>query len=161
MPGGKILSPQIAPSSHTGNPNAENSEKHNTTLPASWTNGPDQTFTIGTKPGLQFDITELKVKAKSRIKLVFINNDDMLHNFVITQPGDVADKVGRMAMEMGLKGPELQYVPLSEHVLFHTSLLQPESREAIYFEAPAAGIYTYLCTYPGHYLIMRGKMIVE
>jgi azurin len=161
VPGGKILSAQITLSPNARKSDLENSTKHNTTLPTSWTNGPDQTLTIGTKPGLQFDVTELKIKAKSKIKLVFVNNDDMLHNLVITQPGDVADKVGRMAMEMGLKGPELQYVPLSEHVLFHTSLLQPQSREAIYFEAPAAGIYSYLCTYPGHYLIMRGRMIVE
>lgn len=161
VPGGKLSGTQDTSSSKTDNTNLENSEKHRTTLPPSWTAGADQTITIGTKPGLQFDITELKIKAKSKIKLVFENNDDMLHNFVITQPGDFADKVGRMAMEMGLKGPELQYIPLSESVLFHTSLLQPQSRETIYFEAPAAGIYPYLCTYPGHYLIMRGRMIVE
>lgn len=161
VPGGKILGAVTTAHQGGNKSDPENSAKHITTLPASWTNGPDQTITIGTRPGLQFDITELKVKAGSKIALVFNNNDDMLHNLVVTQPGDVVDKVGRMAMEMGLKGPELQYVPLSDHVLFHTSLLQPESRETIYFEAPKAGIYPYVCTFPGHYMIMRGRMIVE
>ena len=130
-------------------------------MPASWTNGPDETLTIGTKPGMQYDITEIRVKAGSKVALTFNNNDDMLHNLVITLPGDAVDKVGKMALEMGLKGQELHWVPLSEQVLFHTGLLQPETRETIYFEAPEAGTYPFVCTFPGHYLVMRGKLIVD
>lgn len=161
VPGGKIVG-SMAPAQAAGAERTkEDSTKHITRMPATWADGPDQTLTIGTKPGLQFDITELKVKSGSKIELIFSNNDDMLHNLVITQPGDVVDKVGKMAMEMGLKGPDLQYVPVSDQVLFHTSLLQPDSREAIYFEAPAPGVYPFVCTFPGHYLVMRGRMIVE
>jgi azurin len=130
-------------------------------MPATWTNGPDQSVIVATKPGLQFDIEEIKVKAGSKVALTFNNNDDMLHNLVITIPGDAIEKVGRMALEMGLKGPEMNWVPVSEQVLFHTGLLQPETKETIYFEAPKAGVYPFVCTFPGHYLVMRGKLIVD
>lgn len=160
VPGGKI---DATSDSHSvANKNTdEGSTKRTTAMPVTWTNGPDESLTIGTKPGLQFDISEIRVKAGTRIALTFNNEDDMLHNLVITLPGDAIDKVGKMALEMGLKGPEMNWVPVSEQVLFHTGLLQPETRETIYFEAPKAGIYPFVCTFPGHYLVMRGKLIVE
>jgi len=42
---------------------------------------------MGTIPGLKFDTTLVTVKAGSRVRLVFRNGDDMLHNFVICAPG--------------------------------------------------------------------------
>jgi azurin/glucose/arabinose dehydrogenase len=160
VPGGKI-SHGSATSQQVASKEAGDSPKHPTTRPASWEGADVQALTVGTKPGLQFDVAEIKVKAGSKIALTFNNNDDMLHNMVLTIPGDAVDKVGKMALEMGLKGPEMNWVPVSEQVLFHTSLLQPDSRETIYFEAPAAGVYPFICTFPGHYLVMRGKLIVE
>jgi uncharacterized cupredoxin-like copper-binding protein len=130
------------------------------TMPASWTKGPDQTISIGTKPGLKFDQEKLEVKAGSRIKLVFNNNDDMLHNFVVVQPG-TAVEVGNMAIKLGLDGPNMHYIPKTEKVLYHTNLLQPETAESIYFTAPATpGEYTYVCTFPGHAYVMQGILKV-
>lgn len=136
------------------------SAKRVTTLPASWTNGPDQVITLGTKPGLKFDTEEIQVKAGSRIRIIFNNNDDMLHNLVITKPGK-ANSVGEAGLKLGLKGPEMNYVPVSSDVLFHTNLLQPESNESIYFVAPKEeGNYQYVCTFPGHYSLMQGRLKV-
>ncbi|TDB66097.1 auracyanin family protein [Arundinibacter roseus] len=136
------------------------SAKRVTTQPATWTNGPDQVITIGTKPGLKFDLAEVRVKAGSKVKFIFNNNDDMLHNCVITLPG-AANTVGEAALNMGLKGAELNYIPDRNEVLFHTGLMQPESSEALYFVAPAkTGDYQYVCTFPGHHTLMQGKMKV-
>ena len=161
VPGGRISSGSSHSQHVSIDSAAENNTKRVRKVPVSWTNGPDATLTIGTRPGMQYDITEIRVKAGSKVALTFNNDDDMLHNLVITLPGDAVDKVGKMALEMGLKGQELHWVPLSEQVLFHTGLLQPETRETIYFEAPEAGTYPFVCTFPGHYLVMRGKLIVE
>jgi azurin/glucose/arabinose dehydrogenase len=129
-------------------------------MPADWTNGPDQVITIGTIPGLKFDISQIQVKAGSRIKLIFNNNDDMLHNLVITKPGTVAT-VGEAGLRLGLKGTELHYVPKTNDVLFHTNIIEPEKSEAIYFTAPKqTGTYNYVCTFPGHYMLMQGKLNV-
>ncbi|MFC5411950.1 plastocyanin/azurin family copper-binding protein [Larkinella bovis] len=136
--------------------------KRITKQPASWLYGPDISLTVGTKPGLQFDIPELKVKPGNKVELIFNNNDDMLHNLVITQPGDAVEKVGQLALNLGLKGPDFHYVPQTDLVLFHTAILQPETSEKIYFTAPdKPGIYPYVCTFPGHYAVMRGKLIVQ
>lgn len=130
------------------------------TMPADWTNGPDQTLTIGTKPGLKFDTDKLEVKAGTRIKLVFNNNDDMLHNFVVTKPG-AANAVGEAALNLNLNGPKMNYVPNSPNVLYHTNILQPESSETIYFQAPTEpGDYMFVCSFPGHYTLMQGTLKV-
>ena len=132
-----------------------------TAMPESWTDGPDRTIRLSTQPGLRFDIETLEVNAGSRIQLVFSNDDDMQHNVVIVNPG-TADQVGEEAMLLGLQGPERDYIPDNENVLYFTSVLSPGTAETIYFTAPEVpGEYTYVCTFPGHHIIMRGKLIVN
>ena len=134
--------------------------KNTSSQPKEWTTGPDRSFVIGTKPGLKYDIETITVKAGTKIKITFKNNDDMLHNLVITKPG-TADQVGLLAANMGLNGERLNYIPKSNDILFHTRILRPKESDAIYFIAPAeAGDYTYVCTFPGHYVLMRGTLRV-
>jgi len=135
--------------------------KRVTKMPADWTNGPDQEFVIGTKPGLKFDKTELVAKAGSRIKVTFNNSDDMLHNWVLVQPGDAVE-VGTAAMNLGLNAEKMNYVPHSPKVLNHTKLLQPGTTDTIYLVVPTkSGLYTYVCTFPGHFTVMQGTLKVE
>ena len=139
---------------------AAKSNKHITEQPADWTNGPDQVITLGTKPGLKFDTDKIEAKAGSRVKIVFNNNDDMLHNFVITKPG-AANTVGDLALQLNLNGPKMNYVPNTPNVLYHTNILQPESAEAIYFIAPTEpGDYQFVCTFPSHSSLMQGTFKV-
>ncbi len=131
------------------------SKKRQTTMPADWTQ-PEKILKLGTKPGLKYDVSNFEVKAGSKVRLIFNNNDDMTHNVVITAPG-AADEVGSLALKTGLKGSEMNYVPSSNKVLFHTGLLQPETSESIYFVAPSTpGEYMFVCTFPGHAAVMRG-----
>lgn len=133
--------------------------KRNNERPASW-DKVDVSITLGTQPGLQYDRTDMLVKAGSRIKWTFVNRDDMLHNLVIVQPG-TATKVGNAALELGLKGERMEYIPDSDQVLYHTGLVQPGSSETIYLYAPdKPGTYEYVCTFPGHHLVMRGVLRV-
>jgi azurin len=153
--------PPTSDESAQSEPTAEKTlPKHQTTLPEHWTDGPDRTITIGTKPGLQFNKTDLQVEAGERVKLVFRNTDDLMHNLLIVQPGTV-EPVAKTAMNMGMEGQERGYVPRSDSVLYHTSLLEPESDEAIYFTAPETpGEYPYVCTFPGHWRTMQGLLRV-
>lgn len=134
--------------------------KNVTEQPSHWSSEAEVVINIGTRPGLKYDLEEFEVVEGSKVKLVFNNSDDMLHNLVITTEGN-ADKVGKDAMNMGLQGAQLGYVSDSEDVLFNTCLLQPETSQSIYFIAPKAGEYPYVCTFPGHYLNMRGIMKVR
>lgn len=157
--------PEAEPSPETteSSSDAERSppqKKHQTEQPEAWTDGPDRTITIGTKPGLQYDKTEIRVQPGARVKLVFQNSDDLMHNLLIVRPGTV-EPVAKAAQDMGLEGQERGYVPQSENVLFHTSLLEPETTESIYFTAPnEPGDYPYVCTFPGHWRTMQGTLRV-
>lgn len=161
VPGGVLKSPQMHKMSKTGN--IIDQPKRTNEMPLNWSNGPKLKFDIGTVPGLKFDFKEIKVKRRQRIQFTLNNNDDMLHNLVIIKPGaENADKVGQMALELGLDGPDMNFVPASDLVLFHTGIVQPETSETIYFSAPKEpGEYWVLCTFPGHSYTMRAKLIVE
>ncbi|AEE52962.1 plastocyanin/azurin family copper-binding protein [Haliscomenobacter hydrossis] len=128
-------------------------------MPANW-GQPDVVLSLGTKPGLKYDQDLLSIKAGSKVKLVFNNNDDMQHNLVVTMPG-MANKVGEKGMALGLKGPEMHYVPNLGDVIAHSKILEPGTTETIYFTAPTKpGDYQFVCTYPGHYLVMQGILKV-
>lgn len=121
---------------------------------------PDQSIVIRPVNGLKYDKTNITVKAGTKVKLTFDNTDDMPHNVVITTPGS-ADEVGIAALNMGLSGERSHYVPQTNKILFYTGLLQPGRSETIYFTAPdKPGDYSFICTYPGHYLVMRGILKV-
>jgi uncharacterized cupredoxin-like copper-binding protein len=128
--------------------------------PADWQNGADMTISMATKPGLKFDKEILEIKAGSKVKLTFNNNDDMLHNLVVTAPGK-GETVGQNAMDMGLSGTNAGYIPDSKDVLFHTCLIQPETSQTIYFTAPEPGDYPFICSFPGHSFVMKGVMKVR
>lgn len=129
-------------------------------MPSSWDGQVDQSVVVGTKPGLKFDVQKLTLKAGSRVRLVFQNTDDMLHNLVIVQPNS-AIKVGEMALTLGLDGLSKQYIPDTDMVLFYTNLLEPNMNETIYFQVPEEpGEYEFVCTVPGHYFAMRGLLLV-
>lgn len=123
--------------------------------PSDWAK-PDQLIELKPLNGLKYDKTGITVKAGAKVKFTFSNTDDMPHNVVVTMPGK-ADEVGIAALNMGLSGERMHYIPQSAKVLFHTGLLQPGKTETIYFTAPSTpGNYPFVCTYPGHYLVMRG-----
>lgn len=132
-------------------------------MPLTWLNGVDEKLVLGTKPGLKYDVAELVVNANSKIELTFNNNDDMLHNVVITQRGVASvDKVGDMGAALGLDGADQNYVPDSDLVLYHTGIVEPGNAEKIYFQAPnMPGEYWIVCTFPGHAKVMRAKLIVK
>ncbi|NND06961.1 MAG: auracyanin family protein [Saprospiraceae bacterium] len=136
------------------------SSKRITSIPDSWNNVVDQTVTIGTKPGMLYDTEEVRVRAGSKIKWVFNNPDDMMHNLLIVHPGS-ADQVAAEAINLGLLGQEKGYIPNSDLVLFHTNLLVPGASDIIYFQAPTiSGAYPFVCTFPGHATFMRGVIQV-
>ena len=134
----------------------------NAKTPGDWTSDEgDKQILLGTQPGLKFDQTLLTVKAGARVRLVFKNSDDMLHNFVLCAPGR-GQAIGEAAMALALDGAAKHYVPDSADVLVHTALTLPETSDTIFFTAPTApGDYDYVCTFPGHAMLMKGILRVE
>ena len=114
---------------------------------------------------LAYDTKEFKVKAGQKVKLTFNNTHPAVpqpHNIVIAKPGTKDKLLGlAMAMAAAPEGMAKGFIPDSTDILFKTKLLQPNTTEVIEFTAPAAGDYPYLCTFPGHGMLMNGIMKVE
>ena len=123
-----------------------------------------QTVTIKTIPErLLFDLREFKVKAGAPVKLVFENPDVTPHNLLIVQPG-AADEVGMAGNEMAKlpDGMAKGFIPDSPKIMHKTKMLMQGDSETLRFKAPdQPGRYPYICTFPGHWLVMKGEMVVE
>lgn len=112
---------------------------------------------------LQFAPKELRVKAGAAVRLIFENPDLMQHNLVLVAPG-AEEEVGMLADHMATKpdGMTKHFVPESPKVLLSTVLVNPAGRVELSFAAPnQPGSYPFLCTYPGHWRVMKGVLIVE
>ena len=123
-----------------------------------------QTITVSTIPErMLFTNREFRVRAKSPVKLVFDNPDVTAHNLVIVQPG-AADEIGLAGNEMAkdAEGLKKGFVPDSPKILHATKLLNQGESQTLRFTAPEKlGRYPFICTFPGHWLVMKGEMVVE
>ncbi|MFM8470292.1 MAG: plastocyanin/azurin family copper-binding protein, partial [Limisphaerales bacterium] len=111
-----------------------------------------------------FTVLEFKVKAGAPVKLTFENPDATPHNLLVVQPG-TEDAIGNAANEMA-KLPDafekMDFIPKSDAILHATKMLKQNQSETLRFHAPKRpGRYPYICSFPGHYLVMRGVMVVE
>jgi azurin len=112
---------------------------------------------------LQFAPKEIRVKAGQPVRLLFENPDLMQHNLVLVDAG-ADEEVGALADQMAAKteGLAKHFVPASSKVLQATPLVNPSGRAELLFTAPQkSGSYPYLCTFPGHWRVMRGVLVVE
>ncbi len=112
---------------------------------------------------LQFSPKELRVKAGSAVRLIFENPDLMQHNFVLVAKG-AEEEVGLLADQMATRpdGMTKNFIPETNKVLYATALINPNGKAELKFDAPKeAGSYPFLCTFPGHWRVMRGVLVVE
>ncbi len=111
---------------------------------------------------MKYDLSEFEVTAGSTVTLVFENNDFMLHNILILEQGSL-EKVGAVADKMAQdpNGEARNYIPSMPEVLYSTAMVNPGEKVRLRFTVPSKpGEYPYVCTFPGHWKIMRGVMKV-
>jgi len=112
---------------------------------------------------LSFLPRSIVAKPGEPIKLTFANPDVVPHNWALIRPGTLA-KVGDLANKI-IAEPDAaarRYIPRTDDVLAHTDVADPQAQSVIYFRAPQQpGRYPYLCTFPGHWMVMNGEMVVE
>ena len=82
---------------------------------------------------------------------------------VLIEPGAL-EKVGDLTNKL-IADPEAvlrHYVPKTDDVLAYTDIVPPRKSFRITFRAPAEpGRYPFLCTFPGHWMVMNGQLLVE
>lgn len=120
-------------------------------------------ITVEANDRMQFDTKEISVKAGEKITLTLkhvgkLPKQAMGHNWVLLKEGVV---IKDFAME-AMKAKDNDYLPKdSKDVIVATELLGGGETDTITFEAPAKGTYTFICTFPGHYGIMQGTLVVS
>ena len=109
---------------------------------------------------MAYEPMSAKVKAGDKVTLTLINENSaegMLHNWVLVKLGS-GQEVATQALTAG---EAKAYVPENENVIAASPLAKPNETVSLEFTAPAAGTYNYICTYPGHFPKMIGKLVVE
>lgn len=121
-------------------------------------------FTINavgnTMSDMSYDTKEVKVKSGAKVKINLTNKGTdaaMLHNIVIVNQGTEKE----VAME-GIPLKDKNYFNAANtNVIAGSAVAEPGKTVVLEFTAPAPGTYSYICTYPGHWMKMQGIMIVE
>ncbi|PCH75920.1 MAG: azurin [Flavobacteriaceae bacterium] len=124
--------------------------------------GKEVTLLLSSNDQMQYDKTILKVKEGARVVLTFKHTGTMPkkvmgHNFVLLKQGTDIPSFAQLAMQAADK----EYIPESDAIIVHTKIIGGGESVTITFDAPAKGTYDYICSFPGHYSIMKGKFIVE
>jgi hypothetical protein len=92
-----------------------------------------------------------------------LENSDSTHQphiFAVLRPGK-REEVVQEALTLGEKGPSVDFIPPNSNILVHSKLLNPDGTNTVRFTLPAEkGIYPYVCTMPGHGLVMYGAIYV-
>lgn len=120
-------------------------------------------LTVEAALGLQYVQKQLSAKPGEKLSLTFSNPDVVPHNWLLAKPGSL-EKLGALCnlMITDPNGLAKHYVPDSPDVLFYTDMTNPNASSTIHFTAPdQPGTYPYLCTFPGHWMIMNGQLKVE
>jgi putative membrane-bound dehydrogenase-like protein len=114
------------------------------------------------KDVMKYDKQLITAKAGTTIQITLNNPDFMQHNFVLVKPNTV-EKVGAAADKMVTdpNGAKLNYVPKMPEVIQATPLINPGGKSTIVVKIPnVPGDYPYVCTFPGHWRIMKGILRV-
>ncbi len=138
-----------------------NFETGNTPLAAYEMTAPVRTIVLNSDDQMKFDKTEIRVKAGEKIKLTLNHTGKfaknvMGHNFVLLEKGTDVAKFATAAMN----NKATEYIP-ANGVLAHTKLIGGGESTTVEFTVPAKGTYDFICSFPGHYAMMKGKFIVE
>lgn len=113
---------------------------------------------------MQYNKKEFKVKSGQEVTLNFrhvgkMDKKVMGHNFVLLKPGV---EINTFALKAAEAGEASDWIPENgNEVIVHTKMLGGGESTFITFTAPEAGTYDFICSFPGHSALMRGKFIVE
>ena len=135
------------------------------TLPATAAADAPREIVITANDAMQFNVKEIAATPGEKLRLTLNNigklpKSSMGHNWVLLTPMN-ADAFNKLATAGARNAPE--FLPKNRAtVLAHTKLLGGGETDTIEFTAPTApGKYPFYCSFPGHFGMMRGNLIVK
>lgn len=122
-----------------------------------------RTVEVGCLEGMKFAVEKLEAKAGEKLGIILKNNDptQLMHNLVLVNQGK-KDAIVQAALAIGQEAIQRNFVPNSDDVIAATPLVLPNKSFTLWITAPSEpGDYPYVCTYPGHGILMHGILSVE
>jgi azurin len=120
----------------------------------------NRTIKLFMRDGLRFEPPRFEAKPGEELVLEVENGDttDMAHNFLLLKPG-TRETVIAQALALADQGTARGWVPDHPAILLHTPLLEVNRVSTLKLRVPdEAGVYPYVCTFPGHGMIMYGAI---
>ncbi len=122
------------------------------------------TLLLAAGEDMHFDKELFRVKAGKKLHIILRNIAHkspmaMTHNVVVLVPGtDLADFA-----ELARNAKAEQYVPSAvvSLIVAHTKLVSGGESDEVAFTIPQPGVYDFICSYPGHWGTMQGKIVAE
>ena len=112
---------------------------------------------------MKFDTRKITVQSGKIVKLTLkhigqLDVQVMGHNFVLLKKKvDLIEFANKAATAR-----DNQYIPVgSDEVIVYTDMIGGGQETEIEFLPPEPGVYDFICSFPGHYAMMKGKFIVE
>jgi glucose/arabinose dehydrogenase/azurin len=124
---------------------------------------PKRVRLVAVEGAMRFDVEAFDVAPGQEVELVLDNPDHMPHNVVFTAPGAL-EAVGRAADAMATQPDAFarHFVPDLPQVIAASRLISKDETTTLRFRAPdEPGDYPFICTFPGHWITMRGIMHVQ
>jgi glucose/arabinose dehydrogenase/azurin len=113
---------------------------------------------------MRYDTPRLVVEAGKPFEVIMENDDFMPHNIVFVQPGtrqQVAEALQNDPPTKLDKKGRAYYNDKDKRIIDGCKLLEPGQKETIKITAPKKeGTYEYVCTFPGHWMVMWGTLVV-
>lgn len=114
-------------------------------------------ITISADDKMQYSLNEIKIPLTCEKFFVYFKNDSkyLKHNFLISLEEDI---------KLLAEDIDKNYMPNNKKkVLFGTELINPNSQITLVIDSSKFikdKTYIFWCSFPGHYLKMRGKIIL-
>jgi len=113
---------------------------------------------------MRFNVKRIVVNGGQKVKITLkhtgtMSKDLMGHNLVILKKGVKMNDFAQRANA----AKDNDYIPADSgnDIVAHTIMIGGGEETVIEFDAPEAGEYDFLCSFPSHYAIMKGKFIVK
>lgn len=137
----------------------ERVKEDNTSIPAN--NMVSNNVILNSNDQMKFDKKIIKVNSGQEVTLTLNHTGrfpvtSMGHNFVLIKK-DV--DINQYALKAaGARNND--YIPDEGNEIVYTKMLGGGESDTITFNPPEPGVYTFICTFPGHYMLMMGEFHV-
>ena len=123
-------------------------------------------ITVNGNDMMQYDVTTINVDSSCTNFEITLNHSGKLdksimgHNIVIVSTESFDEIIGMISMDAGIDNG---FLPEDDRIIAKTAMIGGGETTSVSFESAKlepGKEYTFFCSFPGHYGIMRGKLSI-